>query len=78
MSKRLQSLLDEEEFREIQRVAGGKHLTVAEWVRQALRAATCRRTLDSQGGSRKLGVIRAAASHAFPAGTVEEMLAAIE
>jgi metal-responsive CopG/Arc/MetJ family transcriptional regulator len=78
MSKRLQVLLDEEELREIQRMARGERMTVAEWVRQALRAATRRRTLDSEGGSRKLAVIRAAASHAFPAGTVAEMLAEIE
>src|SRR5438093_68744 len=39
MSKRLQVLLEESELREIQRLARSQKLTVAEWVRQALRAA---------------------------------------
>jgi hypothetical protein len=39
MSKRLQVLLDEPEWREVQRAARASRVTVAEWVRQALRAA---------------------------------------
>lgn len=39
MSKRLQVLLDEPEWREVQRAARAQRLTVAAWVRQALRAA---------------------------------------
>jgi post-segregation antitoxin (ccd killing protein) len=38
-SKRLQVLLDEAELREIQRAARAQNITVAAWVRQALRAA---------------------------------------
>ena len=37
MTKRLQVLLDEEELTEIQDVARGQRLTVAEWVRQSMR-----------------------------------------
>ena len=39
MSKRLQVLLDEEEYLEIKGVARKQRLPVAEWVRQALRTA---------------------------------------
>ena len=39
MAKRLQVLLDEEEYLEIQAVARRQRLTLAEWVRQALRKA---------------------------------------
>jgi len=59
MSKRLQVLLEEREFREIQRIAQGQHMTVAEWVRQALRAARRRYPLGDAG--KKLEVVRAAA-----------------
>jgi predicted HicB family RNase H-like nuclease len=38
MSKRVQVLLDEEELRKIQRAARAQKMTVAAWVRQALRA----------------------------------------
>ncbi len=39
MSKSLQVLLGEDELREIRRIARRNWTTVAEWVRQALRAA---------------------------------------
>lgn len=38
MVRRLQVLLDEAELREVQRAARSRRMTVAEWVRQALRA----------------------------------------
>ena len=76
MSKRLQVLLDEPEWREVQRAARARQTTVAEWVRQALRAARRREPLGDAG--RKLGVVRAAARHAFPVGDIDQMLAEIE
>lgn len=76
MSKRLQVLLDEKELGEIQRVARRHRMTTAEWVRQALRAA--RRAAPSSGAAKKLGVVRAAARHAFPAPDIEQMLREIE
>jgi hypothetical protein len=76
MSKRLQVLLDEEEFEEIDRAAKVQKLTVAEWVRRVLREA--RRRQPATDGSRKLAVIRAAAGHAFPVADVDQMLAEIE
>ena len=76
MSKRLQVLLDEAEFREIRRVARARKLTVAAWVRDAIRAA-CREEpgLDP---SKKLAVIRAAVRNQFPTADVEQMIAEIE
>ncbi len=44
MSKRLQVLLDESEFREIREVARRQHVTVAEWVRQSF-VTQCARCL---------------------------------
>jgi hypothetical protein len=76
MSKRLQVLLEESEFRQIQRIARGRHMTVAEWVRQALRAASRQEPLGDAG--KKLEVVRAAARHAFPSGDIDQMLAEIE
>ncbi len=39
MSKRLEVLVDEQEYPEIQVAARSQRMTVAEWVRQALRRA---------------------------------------
>ena len=75
MSKRLQVLLDDAELREIQRLARAERVTVAEWVRQALRAA--RRRQPTGDVQKKLAAIRAAARHRFPTGDVEQMLAEI-
>ena len=58
MSKRQQVLLDEPEWREVQRVARARQLTVEEWVRQSLRAARARQPRGDVG--RKLEVVRAA------------------
>ena len=76
MSKRLQILLEEEELREVQRAAGLARVSVAEWVRAALRAG--RRAAPASAPDRKLAVVRAAARHAFPAGEIGTMLAEIE
>ena len=76
MSKRLQVILDDEELLEIQRIAELKQMTVAEWVRQTLRAA--RRGESTGDPSHKLAAIRAAARNSFPTADVDEMLAQIE
>jgi len=76
MTQRLQVLLDEDEFDEIRRVARAHRMTVAEWVRQALRAArTDEPDTDPQ---RKLAVVREAARGAYPTADIEVMLAEIE
>ena len=69
-------LLEDAELREIQRLARGQRMTVAEWVRQALRAARRRTPLGDPG--RKLDVVRAAARLEFPSGDIEQMLGEIE
>ena len=63
MSKRLQVLLDERELRQIQRVARARRLTVAEWVRQALRAASRQEPLGDSG--KKMDVVRGALAMRF-------------
>jgi hypothetical protein len=76
MSKRLQVLFEDDELREIQRLARRQRLTVAEWVRQTLRAA--RRSTPRNDSAKKLQVVRAAAEHSFPTAEIDEMLAQIE
>ena len=75
MSKRLQVLFEESELKEIRRIAGKRRMTVAEWVRQALRAA--RKSEPTSDPGRKLEVVRAAARHAFPTADIETMLAEV-
>ena len=72
MSKRLQVILDDKEMRDIQRTAKRQQVTVAEWVRQALRAA--QRQVPLTDTNKKLGVVRAAARHDFPTGDIEQVL----
>ena len=76
MSQRLQVLLDESELAEIRRLARRRNLTVAEWVREALRAA--RRQRPAKDPARKLEAIREAAKLAFPTSDIRTMLAEIE
>ena len=76
MSKRLQILLDEAEWREIQRAARAQKMTVAEWVRGTRRAAWRREPRGDAG--KKLDSVRATARHAFPTADIPQMLAEIE
>jgi hypothetical protein len=71
----MQVLLDDGEWREIQRAARADKTTVAEWVRQALRAA--RRGKSTTHVDAKLAAIRSAVRHAVPAGSIDEMNAEI-
>ena len=75
MSKRLQVLLDEEEYEEIQGVARRQRVTLAEWVRQALRHAK-----NGQPGTidAKLRAIADASRHEFPTADIATMLQEIE
>jgi hypothetical protein len=36
LAKRLQVIMKDQEYREIQRAARSRHMSIAEWVRQAL------------------------------------------
>ena len=64
MSKRLQIVVEDEEFNEIHRTAEQEGLTMSEWVRRVLRDARRRRA----GGhvARKLAAIRAASALDLP------------
>ncbi|HVE66825.1 MAG TPA: antitoxin [Thermoanaerobaculia bacterium] len=76
MSKRRLPVLLEEKVRSVQRAARAGWMTVAEWVRQALRAD--QRRAPTADPRRKIESIRAAARHAFPCPDIDQMLAEIE
>ena len=76
MTKRLQVLLQDPEYREIQRIARSRRMSVAQWVRQALHAAKREEPLSDV--SKKLEALRAAAKFEFPTADIEQMLVEIE
>lgn len=76
MAKRLQVILQDPEYREIQRMARSRRMSLAEWVRQALERARDREPLRDIG--KKLEVIRSASRGDYPAGNIDQMLAEIE
>lgn len=76
MSKRLQVVLDDKEFADIQQAARRSRMTTAEWVRQALRAV--RRAQPQGDVKKKLEVVRAAVRHEFPTADIDRMLDEIE
>ena len=75
MPKRLQVLLDEEEYLEIQTAARMQRMTVAEWVRQSLRKA---RSVQPGSYEAKLRALSVAAKHQFPTADIDVMLKEIE
>jgi hypothetical protein len=76
MSKRLQVLLREDEYRELEAIARRRRMSLSEWARQALRAARQRETLGD--AERKLAVVREGCRHAYPTGDIDQMLEEIE
>ena len=76
MAKRLQVILQDPDYRDIQRIAKARRMSIAEWVRQALAAARRYEPLGDAG--KKLDVIRDAARQEFPTSDIDEMLAQIE
>ncbi|MEE8192803.1 MAG: hypothetical protein V3T74_08670 [Gemmatimonadales bacterium] len=76
MSKRLQVVFDDAEYREIRKIARRHRMSVSEWVRQALRSV--RRSEPLQDADRKLEAVRAAVRHEFPTAETKKMLAEIE
>jgi hypothetical protein len=68
----MQVLIEEQEFRRMQRIAREQGLTLAEWVRQSLREASRREPLGDPG--RKLAHLRSALRHEFPAPDIEQMI----
>ena len=75
MSKRLQVLFDNEEYLEIQACARRSRMTVAEWVRQALRRARHEHPATAET---KLAAVAEAARHEFPTADIDVMLREIE
>ena len=75
MSRRLQVLLDEQEYREIQGIARKQRVSLAEWVRQALRKAIVNHQGTADG---KLRAIIDASRHRFPTADIDVMLREIQ
>jgi len=69
-------ILQDPEYREIQRAARSRRMSIAAWVRQALDIARRREPKADVG--KKLAAIRAAARYDFPSGDIDDMLAEIE
>jgi hypothetical protein len=77
MAKRLQVILRDPEYREVQRAARDRHMTIAAWVRRALELA--RRQEPAGDAAAKLAAIRAAVELNLPPGAdIDQMLAEIE
>lgn len=72
----MQVLFDESEYTEIQEIARRRHMTVAEWVRQALRNA--RREEPRRASEAKLAALDRAGGYRFPSGDIAIMLREIE
>ena len=75
MAKRLQVIVQDPEYRDIQRAARLR-MSIAEWVRQALVQA--RRSEPSREVASKMEVIRAAARMDFPTSDIGRMIEEIE
>jgi hypothetical protein len=76
MAKRLQVILQDSDYREIQRAARARRMSTAEWVRQSLAAARRQQPEGSLG--KKLDALRIASQYQFPVGDIDQMLAEIE
>lgn len=76
MAKRLQVILADPEYREIQRAARSRQMSIAGWVREALTFARRREPVGSV--SQKLEAIRAASRLSYPTADIDQMLAEIE
>jgi hypothetical protein len=76
MAKRLQVIVQDPEYRDIQRAASLRRISIAEWVRQAL--IQVRRSEPSREISSKLEAVDAAARMDFPTADIDRMLEEIE
>ncbi|MGI8617518.1 MAG: ribbon-helix-helix protein, CopG family [Gemmatimonadaceae bacterium] len=76
MSKRLQVVLDDSEYRDLERWARRQRTTVSAVVRRAIREL--RQSEPTREPQRKLQVVREAARHAYPAPEIAQVLAEIE
>ena len=76
MAKRIEVILQDADYRKIQRAARVRRMSIAEWIRQAL--ATARRQEPSGTVAKKLGAVRVAAKYSFPTADIDMMLGEIE
>lgn len=76
MSKRLQVIVDDKEWKELDKAARRRGLSLSEWVRQVLRDA--RRQEPTRDVGTKLEVVRAASKNSFPTADIDQMLEEIE
>lgn len=76
MAKRLQVIVQDPEYRDIQRAARLRRMSVSEWVRQAMVQA--RRSEPGREVASRLDVIRTAARMDFPTAHIDRMLEEIE
>jgi len=76
MAKRLQVILKDPEYREVQRAARARHMSIAAWVRRALEIV--RRQEPVGNTAKKIAAIRAAAQFNGPTADIDQMLAEIE
>ena len=76
MSKKLQVVLENDEFEEIREIARANRQTMSEWVRQTLRAA--RSGKPAGDAESKIRALRRAARYNFPTADPEQMIAEIE
>lgn len=76
MSKRLQVVLDDQEFGEIRKAARSRGLSVSAWVRLALDRA--RQNEPTKDVAAKLAIIRHAVTLNYPTADIDQMLAEIE
>ena len=76
MSKRLQVVMSDEEYEELQLASQSAGVTVSEWVRTAIRRMRRDRSLLAADG--RIEAVRLAARHDFPTGDIDDMLAEIE
>ncbi len=75
MTKRLQVLLEEDEYQDIKAAARAQHMTVAEWVRQTLRRA---KRNPPKTVEEKLRAIKEASRLNHPTADIDVMLREIE
>jgi hypothetical protein len=76
MPRRLQVILKDGEYRETQRIARLRHMSITKWVRQALDLALRGEPLSDRRN--RLEVVRAAARGDYPSGDLDRMLQQID
>ena len=69
-------MIDDEELREIKKIAKSEMISVAEWVRKTLKAA--RKNVPAGDRSQKIDAVRMAVQYDFPAADMDRMLGEIE